>query len=151
VLLNRLTAEIIAAARARAALRPADAPVAAALHVTHARIGAWFARAGLPGDGADERLRVRGRLALVLADLPGHRVPYFLTAAEVPPEIGAALRAGVLHPGPELSFTNMAAAPLEFGFERPPDAAVPRGHLARAATGWLAAGAVLATLWFATR
>ncbi len=151
VLLNELATAIIRVARART--RPGEAPVATAMHVTHTRIGTWFAQAGLGGDWSDERVRVRGRLALLLANVPALPANYFLATAPVPPGLASALASGVLRPGPEIRFTNMAAAPLEFGFDNPrdPNSSPPsRGELVRAAASWLSIVAIYGVAWAAS-
>lgn len=154
VLLNHLTLDIIQEAREQALASPGVAPVVAAMRVTHARIGTWFARAGNAGDWSDERVRAHGRLALVLADVPGRWAGCFLSAGPVPSELATALAAAVLHRGPELRFSNMPSAPLEFGFEPPPDSKPPgQGggwQTLRAAAGWLLIVGVLGFAWSAS-
>ena len=117
VLLNQLVTEIIAEARSRGPAQPADEPVVVAMQVTHARIGAWFARAAQASDWANDRDRAHGRLALVIANLPGRWSNHFLSAQSVPPELAAAMASFQFQPGPELRFSNMPTAPLEFGFD----------------------------------
>jgi hypothetical protein len=154
--LNRLATEIIAEARAAADKNPAptEAPVTAALRVTHARIGAWFARAGLGADWSSERERARGRLALLLADVPGRWPAWFLHAVPPPPELARALASGRLQPGPGLRRSNMPPAPLEFGFDAAPRAARPRLRAwpwVRAAAPWLCLVGVYGLAWAASR
>ena len=155
VLLNHLAIEIIQAAREQALATPDLVPVVAAMQVTHARIGTWFARAGNAGDWSDERVRARGRLALVLADVPGRWAGWFLSSTPVPAELAKALAAGVLHRGPELRFSNMPSAPLEFGFEPPADSKPPgKGNggweTLRAAAGWLLIVGIFGFAWTAS-
>lgn len=153
VLLNHLATEIIAQSRERARENPDVAPVTLAMSVTHERIGAWFARAGRDGDWSNERVRAGDRLALVLADLPGRWANCFLATAPVPRELTAALSSATLEPGPELRFSNMPPAPLEFGFNdagqpKPPN----RGgrFLMRAGGSWLAVVGLLGVVWAAS-
>jgi hypothetical protein len=151
--LNQVTIDIIREAGEGALADPREDPVAAAMRVTHARIGAWFARAGKTGDWSDERVRAGGRLALVLADLPAGRANGFLSAGPVPPELASALASGVLRSGPELRFSNMAAAPLEFSLADPDDPDSPRksGWAGmRAAAGWLAIVGIYGAAWAAS-
>jgi hypothetical protein len=154
VQLNRLATEIIAEARAAAEKNPAaaEAPVGAALRVTHARIGAWLARAGLAADWSSDRARARGRLALLLADLPGRWPAWFLHDAPPPPELAAALASGRLQPGPGVRRSNMPPAPLEFGFDAGPRA--PRVRVwpwLSAATPWLCLVGAYGLAWAASR
>jgi hypothetical protein len=152
VLLNHLTTEIIGEARRRVASDPASPPVAAALQVTHARIGAWFARTGHTGNWSNERVRAGARLALVLADVPGRWAQSFLSAAPVPPELARALASGVLESGPEMHASKMSAAPLEFGFDDQDDPHLHRPggwrHL-RDAAAWLAIVGLFGVAWAA--
>jgi hypothetical protein len=65
----------------------------------------------------------------------------------------AALAEAVLQPGPELRFSNMAAAPLEFGFDDPEDRNAPqrsRWLALRAAAGWLLITGLFGVLWAAS-
>ncbi len=153
VLLNQLATDIIREARERSQGNPQKKPVVVAMEVTHSRMGAWFARAGDAGDWSDERVRVRGRLALLLADLPGRWPNCFLSAEPLPPELGAALASGVLQPGPELRFSNMPPAPLEFGFNAPdnPNSRPQSGwFVVRAAGWWLCAVGLFGVAWAAS-
>lgn len=150
VLLNRLAAEIVDAARSQLARQPGPAPVAAALAITEVRIGEWFARAGGLGDWTDARVRARGRLAMVLADLPVRWSAAFLSPAPVPVGLADALHRAVLHPGPEVSITHMPPAPLAFGFAAP-RSGVGLADTLRAAGGWIATLAVLAGAWAISR
>lgn len=84
ILLNRLVMEVIMAARA-AALPSAD-PVALAMREAERRTNAWFARVlGDAADPDDERLGTRGRIALVLCDVPARWPQHFLADAPPPP------------------------------------------------------------------
>lgn len=153
VLLNQLATDIIQGARGRTLANPGEEPVAAAMHVAHTRIGAWFARAGNAGDWSDARVRVRGRLALVLADLPGRWADCFLAVEPVPPDLATALDSGVLQPGPVLRFSNMPPAPLEFGFNDPDvSSAHPQGGwlMLREASAWLAIVGLFGVAWAAS-
>ena len=148
--LNRLVTEIIQDAHRQLRRNPDEEPVRAAMHAAHARIGAWFARVGSLDDWADESVRVRGRLALVLADLPGHGSHCFLSEDTALPSFAAALAADGFQPGPELRFSNMPPATLEFGFDEPGDviAIKQRGWpFVRAAAVWLLIIGFLSVAW----
>jgi hypothetical protein len=152
-LLNQLATEIIAEARARARARGTEEPVAIAMEVTHARIGAWFARAGCESGWAHERDRAHGRLALVIANLPGRWSNHFLSAEPVPPELAATMAAFQFQPGPELRFSNMPPAPLEFGFDEtdgPQAAQHGAWLLVRAGSSWLIAVGLIGVAWAAS-
>jgi len=151
VLLNQLATDIVSEARTPA--NPGGFPVVTAMDATQARIGAWFARAGHAGEWSDERVRARARLALLLADLPGHNWDHCFLSVPVPPELAAALASRVLQSGPELRFSNMPAAPLEFGFDDPDDPnALKRGGwmMIRAAASWLVIVGLFGVAWAAS-
>jgi hypothetical protein len=153
VLLNQVVTEIIAEARTREFTHPASEPVAIAMQLTHARIGAWFARAIGESDWANERDRAHGRLALVIANLPGRWSNHFLSTESVPPELAAAMAAVQFQPGPELRFSNMPPATLEFGFvETDQPHAMKQGAwvLLRAASVWLVAAGCIGVAWAAS-
>jgi hypothetical protein len=152
VLLNQLTTGIIAEAHERAGANAGEAPVVAAMRVTHERMAGWFVRVGHAGDWSDERVRANGRLALVLADVPGRWANHLFSAAPVPAELATALTTGVLRPGPELHFSKMSAAPLEFSFDEPVDLdSPPKKAWAgfRAASAWLAILGLYGAAWAA--
>jgi hypothetical protein len=153
VRLNQLATEIIAEARARAVAHPAAEPVALAMQVTHAFIGAWFARAGNESGWATDRDRTHGRLALVIANLPGRWSNCFLSTESVPPELTAAMAAFQFQPGPELRFSNMPPAPLEFGFDettRPSAGKHGPWLVVRAAGSWLMVAGLIGVAWAAS-
>jgi hypothetical protein len=153
VLLNQLATEIIRAARDQSLGNPAEEPVVVAMRTTHERIGAWFARAGKVGHWSNERVRAHARLALLLANLPARWANQFLSAQPVPRELAEALSSATLQPGPELRFSNMPPAPLEFGFEATGD---PNSHkgggwlLVRAAGVWLSIVGLFGVAWAAS-
>src|SRR4051812_38962871 len=153
VMLNQIATEIIRDARQRSLENPGDEPVVAGMRAAHARIGAWFARAGNSGDWSDERVRAGGRLSLVLGASPERRQNYFLSNEEVPAEVAASLAAGVLRPNPELHLSNMPPAPLEFGFNDPADPSISQKTgwaPVREAAGWLAIVGLYGAAWAAS-
>jgi hypothetical protein len=153
VLLNQLATEIIDEARAGEPHSPSEPPVTRAMRVTRARIGAWCARAGNEFDEPNERNRAHGRLALVIANLTGRWSNHFFSAESVPSELSAAMASFRFQPGPELRFSNMPPAPLEFGFdetENPHARKQGLRFLARAACSWLVAAGLIGVAWAAS-
>jgi hypothetical protein len=153
VRLNELVTDIIREARERQEVSSEESPVGAAMSVAHARIGTWFKRVGNGGDWTDPRVRVRARLALVLANLPATRMGGFLSDEAVSPSLAEALATGLLQPGPQVRFSNMAAAPLEFGFDEPDNPHTPKRSLwtsVRAAAGWLLITGFFGVAWAAS-
>jgi hypothetical protein len=153
ILLNEVSSSIIQ--EARDALRdgaPGD-PVGTAMRITQARIGAWFARSGRPCDWLNERDRAQGRLALVVADLPGRWRQSFLSPNPLPSELASALNAVEVLPGPEVTFSNMAPEPLEFGILDAGDGRVPSKRFwlpARLIFSWLLIFGFFGIAWAAS-
>ncbi|HWD19089.1 MAG TPA: hypothetical protein VHB20_07400 [Verrucomicrobiae bacterium] len=76
----------------------------------------WFADIlGESVTGTDQMLSTRGRLALLLADMPGKWQDQFLTPAPWPPEFVAAMREAFLRAGPDFQLARMAPRPLDLG------------------------------------
>lgn len=153
ILLNRLVMEVIEAARAAAL--PGSDPVALAMREAEQRTNAWFARVlGDAADPDDERLGTRGRIALVLCDVPARWPQHFLADAPTPPELIEAMRAAYIEAGPEIEITSMFPRPMDFGpIANVADEAwktFARWPLLRAALGWLLFVGLLAAVWFFT-
>lgn len=160
LVLNRLAMEIIRAARAASELpgttpaSPRD-PVGLAMREAERRTTAWFARVlGDAADPEDERLGTRGRIALVLADVPARWPQYFLSEAPPPPELVGAMREAYIEAGPEMSLTRMVPRPIDFGpIANVADEAwktFARWPLLRAILGWMLFIGMLAAAWWLT-
>lgn len=154
VLLNRLATEIIIAARELAAEHPHEAPVTLAIQVAHARVGEWLVHALGAGDWSDERFRARGRLAILMAEIPQSCPEHFLGLDELPSDARTRLATAQLVVGPDVRLTAMPSAPLEF----PLTEAVAgkwetfsRSTFLRAATSWIVIAGVVSAAWLATR
>ncbi len=156
LLLNRLVVEIINAARAVALAPPSSSatvdPIALAMREAERRTNAWFTRVlGDAVDSDDERLGTRGRIALVLADVPARWPQHFLSATPPPPDLVEAMRSAYIEAGPEMEFTRMTPRPLDFG----PIANVAdeawrtfrRWPILRAVVVWLLFIGLLAAAW----
>lgn len=154
VLLNRLTMNILTDARALAARHPEEPPVTLAIQVAHARIGEWLVHALGEGDWADQRFRARGRLALLMAEIP-HRCPEnFLSREELPVETKSRLAEATLRSGPEINLTGMPPAPLEFSLGTAVEerwVTFSRSAFLRASASWLIIAGFLGVAWFASR
>lgn len=154
VLLNRLTTEMIAAARALAVEHPQEAPVTLAIQVAHARMGEWLVYALGEGDWTDERFRARGRLALLLAEIPQKAPDRFLALEELPAATREQLATASLSVAPDLRLTSMPSASLEFPLT---DAVAEkwvtfsRSTFLRATTSWILILGIVSMAWFATR
>jgi hypothetical protein len=153
LLLNRLVMEVILAARAAAT--PGADPVALAMREAERRTNSWFARVlGDAADPDDERLGTRGRIALVLCDVPARWPQHFLADGPPPSELIEAMRAAYIEAGPEIEITSMFPRPMDFGpIANVADEAwktFARWPLLRAALGWLFFLGLLAAAWFFT-
>jgi hypothetical protein len=154
VLLNQRTTEILTAARELAARHPNESPVTLAVQVAQARIGEWLVQALGGGDWTDERFRARGRLALLMADVPRRHPDQFLCDHALPAGTRACLTAAELQPGPELRLTSMPATPLEFPLGEAVQekwVTFSRSVFFQASTSWLIVAGLLGVAWFATR
>lgn len=155
ILLHDLVADIIHEARLRFQHPAGEEPLQIAMRIANERIAQWFDTILGDETPSGERISVRGRLALAMADVPGRWPHYFLRAEPPPPELVQAMRAAYLEAGPELQFSNMAPRPIDLG----PIANVAgetwrtfkRWPLLRAITGWLILLGLLAASWVATR
>lgn len=154
VLLAQLTSEIIQVARELSAQLPAEPPVTLALRVAHARIGEWLQPLLPDGNWADERFRARGRLALLMSELP-QRCPERFLAAEPPPaSVAQRLASASLLPAPELRPTPMPPAMLEFPLVEIAEekwVTFSRSTFTRSAASWVVFIGLLGVAWFATR
>jgi hypothetical protein len=154
IVLNDLVNEIIQEARERSRRRGGE-PLMFAMQVANERMASWFDHVLGDETPSGERISVRGRLALVMADVPGRWPHYFLRGDPTPPELVEAMKAAYLEAGPELQFSNMAPRPIDLG----PIANAAgetwktflRWPLLRAITGWAIIIAVLAFTWVMTR
>jgi hypothetical protein len=152
-LLSHLATEIIDEARGQASRHPRETPVTLAMQVTHHRIETWIAQVAAASDWVSHGDRAHGRLALVIANLPGRWSNHFLSMEPVPPELTAAMASFHFQSGPELRFSNMPPAPLEFGFDESdhPSAEQRSGwFLLRAASGWLMLVGLIGVAWSAS-
>ncbi len=158
LVLNRLAFEIVSAARGNAAAAGFAAnvdAVALAMREAERRTNAWFRDVlGDAVDPEDERLGTRGRIALVLADVPARWPGHFLSATRLPAELVEAMRAAYIEAGPEMELTRMVPRPMDFGpIANVADEAwktFARWPLLRAIIGWLLFIGLLAALWWAT-
>lgn len=158
--INRLVGEIIGMARERARREPDVDPVTLSMHVADERLERWFVRVLGPTarHAARDRVGIRGRLALVMANVPARWPQHFMNDPDsdtpLPPELVAAMRASYLEAGPELKLTTMTPRQIDLGpiasaadetwktFRRLP--------FLRAATAWLLIIAFFTLVWVVT-
>jgi hypothetical protein len=116
VLLGQLVALVIERAMRRAKGAPArSASELAAEEMDHV-VTEWFAEVlQEPPTNRDQMLSTRGRLALLLADMPGKWQDQFLRPGPWPEEFVKAMRAAYLRAGPDFQLSQMSPRPLHLG------------------------------------
>src|ERR1035438_3977264 len=76
----------------------------------------WFGEVlQSPPSKADQTLSTRGRLALLLADMPGKWQEQFLRPGPWPEEFTTAMREAFLRAGPDFQLSKMTPRPLDLG------------------------------------
>src|SRR5882672_1963989 len=76
----------------------------------------WFAEVLQTSPvGSEHTLSTRGRLALLLADMPGKWQDQFLRPGPWPQEFVKAMREAYLRAGPDFQLSQMAPRPLDLG------------------------------------
>jgi hypothetical protein len=76
----------------------------------------WFSEVlQSPPTKADQTLSTRGRLALLLADMPGRWQEQFLRPGPWPEEFTSAMREAFLRAGPDFQLSKMTPRPLDLG------------------------------------
>jgi len=113
-------------------------------------VTSWFAEVlqASPA-GTDQMLSTRGRLALLLADMPGKWQDQFLRPGPWPEEFVAAMRESFLRAGPDLQLSKMTPRPLDLG---PITTLTNFGNLpyVRMALAWMSYGVLLVVVFWLT-
>lgn len=115
-LLGQLVLRVLERAMRRAPAEPnRSATQLAAEEMDHIVIE-WFAAVlQEPPANADQMLSTRGRLALLLADMPGRWQEQFLRPGPWPKEFITAMRETYLRAGPDFQLSKMTPRPLDLG------------------------------------
>jgi hypothetical protein len=116
VLMGGLVIQVVNRARRRGATEPnRPATELAAEEMDHV-VTEWFGQVLLESPaGAENMLSTRGRLALLLADMPGKWQDQFLRPGPWPEEFVNRMREIYLHAGPDFQLSKMAPRPLDLG------------------------------------
>jgi hypothetical protein len=150
VLLGRLVTQVLERAMRRAPNEPKrSATELAAEELDHVVTG-WYAEVlQVSPTGSDHMLSTRGRLALLLADMPGKWQELFLQPGPWPPEFISAMQKAYLQAGPDFQLSKMAPRPLHLG---PITTLANLTHLpyARMVTIWILFGLLLVLLFMVT-
>lgn len=147
VLLGQLVLQVLERAMKRAANEPGRPVTELAAEELDLLVTEWFANVleRIP-TGVEQMLSARGRLALLLADMPGKWQDQFLRPGPWPKEFVTAMRENYLRAGPDFQFSRMTPRPLELG----PVAGLTRfGRLpySRMALSWIAFAALLIAIF----
>lgn len=116
LLLGQLVQRVIDRAMNRAPAEPARSATQLAAEEMDHLVTEWFGEVlQSPSSKADQTLSTRGRLALLLADMPGRWQEQFLRPGPWPEEFTTAMREAFLRAGPDFQLSKMTPRPLDLG------------------------------------
>ena len=115
-LLGQLVLRVLERAQRRAPTEPARDATEIAGEEMDRLVTSWFAEVlQASPTGTDQMLSTRGRLALLLADMPGKWQDQFLRPGPWPEEFTDAMRETFLRAGPDFQLSKMTPRPLDLG------------------------------------
>jgi len=115
-LLGQLVLRVLERAMKRAPAEPNHSATQLAAGEMDRTVTEWFAAVlQEPPTNADQMLSTRGRLAMLLADMPGKWQDQFLRPPPWPDEFVQAMRDAYLRAGPDFQLSQMAPRPLDLG------------------------------------
>jgi len=116
VLLGRLVIQVLKRAMRRAPNEPQRPATELAAEELDSVVTEWFAQVLQESPaGADHMLTTRGRLALLIADMPGKWQEQFLRPGPWPEAFVKAMREAYLRAGPDFQLSKMTPRPLDLG------------------------------------
>jgi hypothetical protein len=116
LMLSQLVTEVLKRAMPRAPQNPHLSATELAVEEMDRVVTAWFAKLLEEAPiGTDDMLSTRGRLALLLADMPGKWQDQFLRPPPWPEEFIVAMREAYLRAGPNFQRSQMMPRPLDLG------------------------------------
>jgi hypothetical protein len=116
VLLGDLVLRVLERAQRRAPAEPARSATQIAAEEMERIVTEWFSEVlQTTPTKADNTLSTRGRLALLLADMPGKWQEQFLRPGPWPEEFTSAMREAFLRAGPDFQISKMTPRPLDLG------------------------------------
>lgn len=116
VLLGRLVIHVLKRAMHRTPQEPGRPVTELAAEEMDQVVTDWFAQVLQESPtGADHMLSTRGRLALLLADMPGRWQDQFLRPGPWPEDFVKAMRDAYLRAGPDFQLSKMTPRPLDLG------------------------------------
>lgn len=151
LLLGQLVSRVLDRAIQRAPAEVQRAPMELAAEEMEWVVADWYSVVlDVPSTQTDPLLSTRGRLALLLADMPGRWQDQFLKPGPWPEEFVRAMRESYLRAGPDFQLSQMAPRPIDLG---PIATLTSLGNIAwvRMVFVWLAFAAVLVVLFNMTR
>ena len=115
-LLGQLVLRVLERAAHRAPAEPERSATQLAAEEMDRIVIEWFAEVlQKPPANADQMLSTRGRLALLLADMPGRWQEQFLRPGPWPKEFISAMRETYLRAGPDFQLSKMTPRPFDLG------------------------------------
>ena len=148
-LLGRMVLRVLERAQQRAPAEPQRSATELAAEEMDKFVTEWFAAVlQTSPTGTDQMLSTRGRLALLLCDMPGKWQDQFLRPGPWPEEFVEAMRETFFRAGPDFQLSKMVPRPLDLG---PITTLSNFGKLpyVRMISAWLLFGLLLvAIFWF---
>ena len=115
-LLGQSVLRVLDRAMNRAVSEPSRPATELAVEEMDRLIQEWFAEVlQIPPERRDRSLSTKGRLALLLADMPGKWQDQFLRPGPWPEEFVSAMREGYLRAGPDFQLSRMTPRPFDLG------------------------------------
>ena len=115
-LLGTLVLRVLERAQSRVTAEPNRSATEIAAEEMDRLVTEWFAAVlQTSPTGADQFLSTRGRLALLLADMPGKWQDQFLRPGPWPAEFVEAMRETFFRAGPDFQLSKMVPRPLDLG------------------------------------
>jgi hypothetical protein len=115
-LLGQLVLRVLDRAMLRAPVEPDRSATQLAAEEMDHLVTEWFAEVlQSPPTRDGQTLSTRGRLALLLADMPGRWQEQFLRPGPWPEEFTTAMREAFLRAGPDFQLSKMTPRPLDLG------------------------------------
>jgi hypothetical protein len=115
-LLGQMVLRVLERAQRRAPAEPQRSTTELAVEEMERLVTGWFAEVlQISPINADQMLSTRGRLALLLADMPGKWQEQFLRPGPWPGEFVGAMRETFLLAGPDFQLSKMTPRPLDLG------------------------------------
>jgi hypothetical protein len=115
-LLGQLVLRVLERAQRRAPAEPRRSATEIAAEEMDRIVTEWFGEVLQTSPiGSEQTLSTRGRLALLLADMPGKWQDQFLRPGPWPPEFIEAMRESFVRAGPDFQLAQMTPRPLDLG------------------------------------